>query len=123
MPEVFIPFTLTGAFERGILVRTHGDPELLLNSVRREIWAVDRNVALTLTGSLNGLPAAVLVRRAALLPGAAGRLRGGRPGARRDRRLQRDRLHRVAADPRDRHPHGARRAARERAADGGARWD
>ena len=53
-PEVFIPFTLTGAFERGILVRTHGDPELLLNSVRREIWAVDRNVALTLTGSLTG---------------------------------------------------------------------
>ena len=53
-PEVFIPFTLTGAFERGILVRTHGDPESLLNSVRREIWAVDRNVALTLTGSLTG---------------------------------------------------------------------
>ncbi len=53
-PEVFVPFTLTGAFERGILVRTQGDPELLLNSVRREIWAVDRNVALTLTGSLTG---------------------------------------------------------------------
>ena len=53
-PEVFVPFTITGAFERGILVRTHGNPELLLNSVRREIWAVDRNVALTLTGSLTG---------------------------------------------------------------------
>ena len=53
-PEVFVPFTLTGAFERGILVRTQGNPELLLNSVRREIWAVDRNVALTLTGSLTG---------------------------------------------------------------------
>ena len=54
MPEVFVPFTLTGAFERGVLVRTQGDPELLINSVRREIWAVDRNVALTLTGSLTG---------------------------------------------------------------------
>jgi putative ABC transport system permease protein len=53
-PEVFVPFTMTGGFERGILVRTQGDPELLLNSVRREIWAVDRNVALTLTGSLTG---------------------------------------------------------------------
>jgi putative ABC transport system permease protein len=53
-PEAFVPFTLTGGFERGILVRTHGDPEALLNSVRREIWAVDRNVALTLTGSLIG---------------------------------------------------------------------
>ena len=41
-PEVFVPYTLTGAFERGILVRTHGDPRALLNSVRREIWAVDR---------------------------------------------------------------------------------
>jgi putative ABC transport system permease protein len=53
-PEVFVPFTLTGGFERGILVRTQGDPEALINSVRREIWAVDRNVALTLTGSLTG---------------------------------------------------------------------
>ncbi len=53
-PEVFVPYTLTGGFERGILVRTHGDPEALVNTVRREIWAVDRNVALTLTGSLTG---------------------------------------------------------------------
>ena len=52
MPEVFIPYTVTGAFERGILVRTVNDPMLMLNAVRREIWNVDRNVALTLTGSL-----------------------------------------------------------------------
>jgi putative ABC transport system permease protein len=51
---VFVPYTLTGGFERGILVRTHGAPEALIESVRREIWAVDRNVALTLTGSLTG---------------------------------------------------------------------
>jgi putative ABC transport system permease protein len=51
-PEMFIPYTVTGAFERGILVRTSGNPLLMLNSVRHEIWAVDRNVALTLTGSL-----------------------------------------------------------------------
>lgn len=51
-PEMFIPYTTTGVFERGILVRTAGEPSLLLNSVRREIWTVDRNVALTLTGSL-----------------------------------------------------------------------
>src|SRR5262249_32761594 len=37
----------------GVLVRTSGPPEALLNSVRREIWAVDRNVALTNTGTLN----------------------------------------------------------------------
>ena len=54
MPEAFIPYTITGNFERGILLRTAGDPELMLNTVRREIWAVDRNVALTLTGTLTG---------------------------------------------------------------------
>jgi putative ABC transport system permease protein len=52
MPEMFIPYTTTGAFERGILVRTAKEPLPLLNAVRREIWAVDRNVAVTLTGSL-----------------------------------------------------------------------
>ncbi|HLJ16131.1 MAG TPA: ABC transporter permease [Bryobacteraceae bacterium] len=51
-PEVFIPYTITGDFERGILVRTAKDPLPMLNAVRHEIWAVDRNVALTLTGSL-----------------------------------------------------------------------
>ena len=51
--EVFIPYTMTGAFERGIMVRTHADPNVMLNAIRREIWAVDRGVALTLTGTLN----------------------------------------------------------------------
>jgi putative ABC transport system permease protein len=51
-PEMFIPYTITGAFERGILVRTAGEPLAMLNSVRREIWSLDRGVALTLTGSL-----------------------------------------------------------------------
>ena len=54
IPEVFIPYTLTGFYERGILVRTAFDPLALQNSVRREIWAVDRGVALTLTGTLKG---------------------------------------------------------------------
>jgi putative ABC transport system permease protein len=54
MPEAFIPYTTTGAFERGILVRTATRPESLLDTVRREIWAVDRNVAVTMTGTLKG---------------------------------------------------------------------
>jgi putative ABC transport system permease protein len=49
---VFVPYTVSGAFMRGVLVRTRSAPEALLNSVRREIWAVDRNVALTNTGTL-----------------------------------------------------------------------
>lgn len=52
-PEMFIPYTITGGFERGILVRTSQDPLTMLNVVRNEIWAVDHNVALTLTGSLD----------------------------------------------------------------------
>jgi putative ABC transport system permease protein len=51
-PELFVPYTITGAFERGILIRTSKEPLAMLNTVRREIWAIDRNVALTLTGSL-----------------------------------------------------------------------
>jgi putative ABC transport system permease protein len=52
MPEMFVPYTVTGAFERGILVRTSVPPLSLLSNVRREIWAVDPNMALTFTGSL-----------------------------------------------------------------------
>ena len=54
LPEAFIPYTVTGFFERGVLVRTAQEPLSLLNAVRKEIWAVDPNVALTLTGSLEG---------------------------------------------------------------------
>jgi putative ABC transport system permease protein len=49
-----IPYTITGAFDRGILVKTAGPPEARINDLRREIWAVDRNVALTFAGSLTG---------------------------------------------------------------------
>lgn len=54
MPEVFIPYTLTGSFERGILLRTSADPMKLQNAVRKEIWSIDRGVALTNTGTLKG---------------------------------------------------------------------
>ena len=52
-PEALIPYTVTGGFERGILVRTAGEPGGLLNSVRKEIWSVDRSVALSDIGTLN----------------------------------------------------------------------
>lgn len=54
MPEAFIPYTVTGAYERGVLVRTAREPLAMLNAVRGEIWSVDRGVALTLTGTLEG---------------------------------------------------------------------
>ena len=52
LPEALLPYTISEQFEGGILVRTAGDPLPMLNTVRREIWAVDRNVAITFTDSL-----------------------------------------------------------------------
>jgi putative ABC transport system permease protein len=52
MPEAFLPYTISGFGDRSILVRTSVDPDSILNSFRKEIWAVDRNVALADTGSL-----------------------------------------------------------------------
>jgi MacB-like periplasmic core domain/FtsX-like permease family len=51
-PETWVPYTLTGAAQRGILLRTSGDPSLLVNTVRQEIWDTDRGVALAETGTL-----------------------------------------------------------------------
>ncbi len=53
-PEVWVPYTVTGSAARGILVRTAKEPLSMMNAVREEIWATDRSVALTLTGTLEG---------------------------------------------------------------------
>jgi putative ABC transport system permease protein len=51
-PEVWVPYTVTGSGQRGVLVRTEGDPIMLMNDVRRAVWATDRSVALTYSGTL-----------------------------------------------------------------------
>jgi putative ABC transport system permease protein len=53
-PEVFVPHTVIGGFQRIVLVRTTGNPLALADPLRREVWAVDRGIALTLVGSLEG---------------------------------------------------------------------
>jgi putative ABC transport system permease protein len=53
-PETWVPYTVTGSAARGILVRTSQEPMSMMNVVRREIWATDSCVALTLTGTLEG---------------------------------------------------------------------
>jgi len=53
-PEIWVPYTVTGSAFRGILVRTAKEPLGMLNAVEHEIWATDANVALTLTGTLEG---------------------------------------------------------------------
>ncbi len=52
-PEVLVPYAITGAFDRSILVRTSGPPAKMIEPVRREIWAVDRNIALSFAGGLS----------------------------------------------------------------------
>ncbi|HEY1110833.1 MAG TPA: ABC transporter permease [Opitutaceae bacterium] len=54
-PETFVPYGITGAYERGIMLRTTQDPTALLNTVRQEVWAIDRNVAITLTDKLTNI--------------------------------------------------------------------
>jgi putative ABC transport system permease protein len=51
-PEAFMPYSVTGDFMRAVLVRTSGPPTAMLEAVRREVWAVDRGVALTGAGAL-----------------------------------------------------------------------
>src|SRR6202171_2683333 len=53
-PEIWVPYTVTGSAFRGILVRPAKEPMTMMNSVQREIWATDNNVALTFTGTLEG---------------------------------------------------------------------
>jgi len=45
-PHAFIPYTLTTAFSRSVIVKAAA-PALLLKDFKREIWAVDRGVAVT----------------------------------------------------------------------------
>jgi len=51
-PEAWVPYTVTGSTGRGVLVRTAQDPMAMLKSVEQEVWATDRGVALTFTGTL-----------------------------------------------------------------------
>jgi putative ABC transport system permease protein len=53
-PEMWVPYTVTGSAFRGVLVRTAQEPLTLLEALRHEVWLTDPNVALTLTGTMEG---------------------------------------------------------------------
>jgi predicted permease len=44
LPEAFVPYTFSGFADRGFLVRTTGNPSLLMNSVRQVLTDVDPDV-------------------------------------------------------------------------------
>jgi putative ABC transport system permease protein len=52
-PEIAVPYTITGASQRGILARVSGNPAAMTNALRREIWAVDHNGAPADEGTLD----------------------------------------------------------------------
>jgi len=52
MPEAILPYSISGFGGHGLLLRTREDALRLLPTVRREVRAVDPNVALTDTGSI-----------------------------------------------------------------------
>jgi putative ABC transport system permease protein len=52
LPEVWLPYTITGSGRRGVMVRTAGDPLAMMHAVQTEVWATDRNVALTMSDTL-----------------------------------------------------------------------
>ena len=53
-PEAYVPYGVTGYFDRAILVRAAGNPLSQVNSMRREIWAQDKAVAMTDIDSVDG---------------------------------------------------------------------
>ncbi len=53
LPEVWVPYTITGSGRRGVLVRTTANPMAMMHAVQTEVWATDRNVALAMSDSLD----------------------------------------------------------------------
>jgi len=52
LPEIFLPYTITGIGDRTLLVRSALDAGSLLPAVRRAVWAIDPNLALANAGTL-----------------------------------------------------------------------
>ena len=52
-PEVWIPYSVTGSSMRSLLVRTTGEPQPMLKSVARVIWAADQTTALAEANTLD----------------------------------------------------------------------
>ncbi len=55
-PEILVPYTVTGDFERGIMVRTARNPMAQLRPVQREIWAATRMSRARLTKRIATTP-------------------------------------------------------------------
>jgi predicted permease len=46
MPEMYIPYTVTGIADR-LVIRTYGDPEVISNAARAQVYAIDKDQPVT----------------------------------------------------------------------------
>jgi len=53
-PEAFAPFDTRGGFGSSLLVKTNPDPNTMVTAIRKEVWALDSNVALTSVRTAQG---------------------------------------------------------------------
>jgi putative ABC transport system permease protein len=51
-PEVWIPSTITGSSAHALIVRTSQEPETMMNTIRREVWATDPRLGLAYASTL-----------------------------------------------------------------------
>jgi hypothetical protein len=55
LPEVFLPYTISGNDTYGLLVRTAMEPASLLPAIRHAIWTIDPRVAIGDAGTLQAI--------------------------------------------------------------------
>src|SRR5262249_4177046 len=113
-PMIYRPIQQDYSTFAALLVRGKGDPEALIAAVRDQVQTLDRRIPLRGTGTVRqNIDAGLWAPRmgAALLS-----IFGPRAAARDDRSLRRDVVHRDAARPGNRDPHGLGGRRRRRAA-------
>ncbi len=54
-PEAFLPYTVSGAGRRALLVRTTGDPLAMARTINRAVWSLDPGIAVLQTRSIDTL--------------------------------------------------------------------
>jgi putative ABC transport system permease protein len=54
VPQAFLPYSVQGFSFRTFLARTSVEPDSLLSSTREAIWAIDRRVGISASGSIEG---------------------------------------------------------------------
>jgi predicted permease len=55
VPQVYLPFTVSGFGDRWLLLRTSVDPVAVIKDVRERVWSVDRDVAFASAEGLNAV--------------------------------------------------------------------